>query len=203
MEPLAQGMVGDERAGLGHDGLVVPQVELGLDARLERRRHAPPRGGPGPAPRTRSPPGRRAHLPARATVPRRRASRPVPARRAPVRRPRRRPAPRTGSRPRTVGSTTSRYPPGTVTRTVAGRSPRPVGLEHLAEVEDVGLHAGDDPRRRGLAPHPVDQPLDGDRMAGLADEHREDRPLPATTQRQGLRRPGGLERPRRPNSSAP
>ena len=32
VEPLAQGVVGDERAGLGHYGLVVPEVELGLDA---------------------------------------------------------------------------------------------------------------------------------------------------------------------------
>ena len=38
MEALAQGMVGDERAQLGEDTQVVPQVELGLDAGLERRR---------------------------------------------------------------------------------------------------------------------------------------------------------------------
>ena len=66
MEALAQGMVGDERAQLGEDTQMVPQVELGLDAGLERRPPVAPPGGPGQAPRSRSPRGRRARPPARA-----------------------------------------------------------------------------------------------------------------------------------------
>ena len=185
MQPFSQRVLGDEAPQLGHHRAVVPEFELGPDPRLERRRAQLVQAGPDrchevvvaevlehvPPPQGQGGPVRRG-----------RGARLVPFRGG-------------------ICGSNEVLEPGHVDRlrvdlqSVAaghgdqdgpGRPTRPVGLEDLPEVEDVGLHAGDDPRWRRVAPDSVDEALDRDRMAGLAGEHREDRPLPATAERQGL-----------------
>jgi hypothetical protein len=51
-------------------------------------------------------------------------------------------------------------------------------VEHSADAGEMGVQRAPGVGRRPVAPHPVDEGLDGHRPPGVHDEGGQDRPLP-------------------------
>ena len=103
-----------------------------------------------------------------------------------------------------------RFEPGRIDRAVADLQPvaarlgdqhlagSPAGavrLQHLAQMEDVGLQAGQVSRRRVFPPDGVGQPTDRDGSSGLAEQQCQDGPLLTAAERQPDPAPQALQRP--------